>query len=70
MAYLDLRLIPEYDGEAGSSVMEWLEKVELICKLRGVSDGLHEIIPLKGLSHLEKSRLISPCGSGGCSLAL
>lgn len=47
MADVDLRLIPEYDGGAGTSVTEWLEKVELVCKLRGVSDGLHEVIPLR-----------------------
>ncbi|KAK4318140.1 hypothetical protein Pmani_010831 [Petrolisthes manimaculis] len=36
--FLDLKLIPEYDGSAKQSVVEWLEKLELVCKLRGVSD--------------------------------
>uniref|UniRef100_A0A5S6Q5R6 CCHC-type domain-containing protein n=1 Tax=Trichuris muris TaxID=70415 RepID=A0A5S6Q5R6_TRIMR len=43
---LDLRLIPEYDGSAKQSISEWLEKVELVCKLRGV-DGIASVIPLR-----------------------
>ncbi|KRY40940.1 Beta-mannosidase [Trichinella spiralis] len=35
---LDLRLIPEFDGSPQQSVVEWLEKVELVCKLRDISD--------------------------------
>uniref|UniRef100_A0A5S6Q1F8 CCHC-type domain-containing protein n=1 Tax=Trichuris muris TaxID=70415 RepID=A0A5S6Q1F8_TRIMR len=34
----DLKLIPEFDGSARQSVAEWLEKVELVCKLRGIDD--------------------------------
>jgi hypothetical protein len=41
-----LRLIPEFDGSAGTPIAEWLEKVELVCSLRGVT-GLHNIIPLR-----------------------
>ena len=42
---MDLRLIPEFDG-AGQGVSEWLEKLELVCRLRGVTD-LHNIVPLR-----------------------
>ncbi|MPC29169.1 hypothetical protein E2C01_022388 [Portunus trituberculatus] len=30
---LNLRLIPEYNGSGAQSVVEWIEKLELICKL-------------------------------------
>ena len=43
---LDLRLIPEYDGSGTQSMVEWIEKFELICKLRNVSD-VASIIPLR-----------------------
>lgn len=42
-----LRLIPEFSGAPESSaVSEWLEKVELVCSLRGVTE-LQEVIPLR-----------------------
>ena len=41
---IDIRLIPEYSGEG--KVSEWLDKVELICSLRGIND-LTEVIPLR-----------------------
>ena len=40
----DVRLIPEFSGDG--TVSEWLDKVQLICDLRGVSD-LTEVIPLR-----------------------
>ena len=40
----DVRLIPEFSGDG--TVSEWLDKVTLICDLRGVSD-LTEVIPLR-----------------------
>ncbi|MPC95476.1 hypothetical protein E2C01_090690 [Portunus trituberculatus] len=43
---LDLRLILEYDGSGALSVVEWIEKLELICKLRNVSD-VASVIPLR-----------------------
>ncbi|KRZ11570.1 hypothetical protein T4B_2566 [Trichinella pseudospiralis] len=43
---LDLRLIPEFDGSPQQSVVEWLEKVELVCKLRDISD-VASVIPLR-----------------------
>uniref|UniRef100_A0A5S6QCD6 CCHC-type domain-containing protein n=1 Tax=Trichuris muris TaxID=70415 RepID=A0A5S6QCD6_TRIMR len=43
---LDLKLIPEYDGSAKQSIAEWLEKVELVCKLRGIRD-IASVIPLR-----------------------
>lgn len=44
-ATLDLRLIPEFDGKS-HAVVEWLEKVELVCKLRGITE-LHNVVPLR-----------------------
>ena len=41
----NLRLIPEFDG-ASQSVCEWLEKVELVCELRGIKE-LQVIVPLR-----------------------
>ena len=46
MSDMDVRLIPEYDGASTTSVVEWLDKVELICKLRGI-ESLEEVIPLR-----------------------
>ena len=43
---LDLRLIPEFSGSKGDSVSEWFEKLELVCRLRGVTD-LTTVVPLK-----------------------
>ena len=42
---MDLRLIPEFDG-ASHAVVEWLEKLELVCKLRGITE-LHTVVPLR-----------------------
>lgn len=42
---IDLRLIPEFDG-ASLPVAEWLEKVELVCRLRGITE-LQNIVPLR-----------------------
>ena len=44
--FLDLRLIPEFSGSGGKSVTEWFEKLELVCRLRGVTD-LKTVVPLK-----------------------
>ena len=41
----DVRLIPEFDGES-APVQEWLDKADLICKLRGETE-LHTVIPLR-----------------------
>ena len=46
MSELDLRLIPEFSGDPTTSVTEWIEKVELVCRLRGVTE-LEEVIPLR-----------------------
>ena len=34
MTETDIRLTPEYDGASAISIVEWLNKVELVCKLR------------------------------------
>ncbi|XP_043231549.1 uncharacterized protein LOC122386434 [Amphibalanus amphitrite] len=44
-AAADLRLIPEFDG-VSQPVCEWLDKVELVCQLRGIK-GLHVVVPLR-----------------------
>lgn len=43
---VELRLIPEFDGSDSQSITEWLDKVELICSLRGVTK-LETVIPLR-----------------------
>lgn len=40
----DIRIIPEFDGR--QPVVEWLEKVELTCRLRAVTE-LENVIPLR-----------------------
>ena len=42
---MDLRLIPEFDG-VSQPVEEWLEKLELVCTLRGITE-LHTVVPLR-----------------------
>ena len=43
----DLKLIPEFDGSAsGPSVLEWIEKAELVCKMCQVKH-IELIIPLR-----------------------
>lgn len=44
--HFDLRLIPEYDGSDKQSVVEWLVKLELVCKIRGVDD-VASVVPLR-----------------------
>ena len=44
MESTDLRLIKEYDGK--KNIVEWLEKVELVCKIRKMSN-LAVVIPLR-----------------------
>uniref|UniRef100_A0A5S6R6A0 CCHC-type domain-containing protein n=1 Tax=Trichuris muris TaxID=70415 RepID=A0A5S6R6A0_TRIMR len=43
---MDMQLIPVFDGSVKSSIMDWLEKVELVCKLRGIDD-MATVIPLR-----------------------
>ena len=40
---MELRLIPEFSGDSTQNVVDWLEKAELVCKLRGVA----HLIPLR-----------------------
>uniref|UniRef100_A0A5S6Q120 CCHC-type domain-containing protein n=1 Tax=Trichuris muris TaxID=70415 RepID=A0A5S6Q120_TRIMR len=40
----DVKLIPEFDGSS-QPVVEWLEKLELVCKLSGVVD-IGSVLPL------------------------
>ena len=43
---MELRLIPEFSGDATQNVVEWLEKAELVCNLRGITH-LESFIPLR-----------------------
>ena len=43
---MELRLIPEFNGDATQNVVEWLEKAELVCNLRGIAH-LESVIPLR-----------------------
>ena len=40
----DLKLVPEYNRT--TSVVDWLERVDLICKLSGI-DKVEQVIPLR-----------------------
>ncbi|KFD56739.1 hypothetical protein M513_02416 [Trichuris suis] len=44
--FFDVRLIPAFDGAAGQSVIEWFEKLELVCRLRGV-EHVACVVPLR-----------------------
>ena len=48
MDKFDIRIIPEFTGGAGdmSDILKWLEKLILICELRGISD-IAPVIPLR-----------------------
>ena len=41
---MDLRLVPEFDG-ASQDVAEWIDKLELVCRLKGV-ENQENVIPL------------------------
>ena len=43
---MELRLIPDFSGDATQNVVEWLEKAELVCDLRGIAH-LDTVIPLR-----------------------
>ena len=43
---IDLKLIPEFSGNNQQSVAEWLEKVELVCKIICITD-LASVVPLR-----------------------
>ena len=45
MTDIDVRLIPDFDGE-NQRVEEWLQKAELICELRKVTE-LHTVLPMR-----------------------
>ena len=42
---MDLRLIQEFSGDGSVNVIEWLEKAELVCALRGIT-RLEAVLPL------------------------
>ena len=43
---MELRLIPEFSGDATQNVVEWLEKAELECNLHSIAH-LESVIPLR-----------------------
>ena len=46
VAGAELRLIPEFGGGGSQDVVEWLDKAELVCELRGISKP-ETVIPLR-----------------------
>jgi len=46
VAGAELRLIPEFGGGGSQDVVEWLDKAELVCELRGISRP-ETVIPLR-----------------------
>ena len=42
---MNLRLVPEFDG-ASQDVAEWIDKLELVCRLKGV-ESQENVIPLR-----------------------
>ena len=44
---VDVRLIEVFDGVDGKDICEWLSKVEVVCKLRGMENDLAVVIPLR-----------------------
>ena len=43
---MDLRLIQEFSGDGSLNVIEWLEKAELVCSLRGIT-SMETVLPLR-----------------------
>ena len=43
---MELRLIPEFSGDATQNVVEWMEKAELVCNLRDIAH-FESVIPLR-----------------------
>ena len=43
---MDLRLIQEFSGDGSVNVIEWLDKAELVCALRGIT-RLEAVLPLR-----------------------
>ena len=43
---MDLRLIQEFSGDGSLNVIEWLEKPELVCSLRGII-SMETVLPLR-----------------------
>ena len=43
---MELRLIPEFSGDATQNVVEWLEKDQLVCNMRGIAH-LESVTPLR-----------------------
>ena len=43
---MDLRLIQEFSGDGSINVIEWLEKAELVCSLRGIT-SMETVLPLR-----------------------
>ena len=43
---MELRIITEFSDDATQNVVEWLEKAELVCNLRGIAH-LKSVIPFR-----------------------
>ena len=42
-----MKLIPEFDGSGGDDVVDWIEKVEMICELQTPAAPQQSVIPLR-----------------------
>ncbi|XP_043234701.1 uncharacterized protein LOC122388023 [Amphibalanus amphitrite] len=47
MAGLDVKLIPEFDGSGEDHVVDWIEKVEMVCTLQTPAAPQECVIPLR-----------------------
>ncbi|KAF0308922.1 hypothetical protein FJT64_019900 [Amphibalanus amphitrite] len=47
MAGLDVKLIPEFDGSGEDHVVDWIEKVEMVCTLQTPAVPQECVIPLR-----------------------
>ena len=43
---MDLRLIQDFSGDGSLNAIEWLEKAELVCNLRGIT-SMETVLPLR-----------------------
>ena len=43
---MDLRLIQEFSGDGSLNVIEWLDKAEPVCNLRGIT-SMEAVLPLR-----------------------
>ena len=63
---MEIRLIPEFNGDSTQNVVEWLEKAELVCNLRGIAhleSVIYRFGSLVALSPSISNSLTRPSGT-------